>query len=141
MDTDVVATLISAVDEKMDEIAHPRVFRLFMPRREPRNVVGVAEIEEVERNANGIVRWNEGPYPPRSEPLRKGGNAFVRGDIDLRLHDAWWMGREQTDLRLLLMSGNEAEVLFRAWWSRAGTGGLRSRWETDGDVWPVRLIV
>ncbi len=86
------------------------------------------------------MRWTEGGYPALSEPLRKGGNAFIRGDVDLATHDAWWMGREQTDLRILL-AGEADTVIASAWWARAGTSGLHSRHETDGEVMPVRLLI
>lgn len=34
----------------------------------------------------------------KSSTSDQGGNAFIRGDAQLDLRDAWWMGREQTDL-------------------------------------------
>jgi hypothetical protein len=123
-----------------DREERPRVFRLLMPRAEPRRVVRSVEIPSVWRNERGILRWTEGGYPTLSEPLRKGGNAFIRGDVDLVTHDAWWMGREETDLRILLAHDVDS-MLVSAWWARAGTTGLRRRHETDGEVLPVRLIL
>jgi hypothetical protein len=104
-------------------------------------VVRAVEIESVWRNEPGILRWNEGGYPPLSAAKRKGGNAFVRGDVDLTPDDAWWMGREQTDLRILLRRDGDDRVVFGAWWARGGTNGLASRHETDGELLPVRLLV
>ena len=60
--------------------------------------------------------------------------------MDLATHDAWWMGREQTDLRILLARDADT-VIVSAWWARGGTVGLRSRHETDGEVMPVRLLL
>lgn len=71
-----------------DPVERPGVFRLLMPRGEPRRVVRAVEIPSVSRNERGIVRWNEGGYPALREPIRKGGNAFIRGDVDLASHDA-----------------------------------------------------
>lgn len=133
--------LIDAVLATEDPQNKPRVFRLFMPRGQPRTVVQATEIEPVWRNERGILRWKEGGYPPTSEPLRKGGNAFVRGDLELATHDAWWMGREQTDLRILLRRDGDDRVRFGAWWARGGTSGPGSRHETDGELLPVRLLV
>lgn len=50
------------------------------------------------------------------------------------------MGREQTDLRILLARDADS-VLVSAWWARAGTTGLHSRHETDAEVMPVRLLL
>jgi hypothetical protein len=135
----VWGVLLDAALATEDPQRKPRVFRLFMPRGQPRTVVHATEIAPVWRSERGILRWKEGGYPPTSEPLRKGGNAFVRGDVDLATHDAWWMGREQTDLRILLRREGEG-IVFSAWWARAGTAGLRSRQETDGEVMPVLLL-
>lgn len=98
-------------------------------------------MESAWRNERGILRWNEGGYPPLGAAERKGGNAFVRGDVELATHDAWWMGREQTDLRILLQSDGDDRVAFGAWWARGGSGGLDSRHETDGELLPVRLLI
>jgi hypothetical protein len=74
------------------------------------------------RNERGVLRWNEAGYPPLTAALRKGGNAFIRGDIELSAHDAWWMGREQTDLRLLFNREPDG-IALAAWWARGGTSG------------------
>lgn len=137
----VLARLVEAALEAPDPIRAPRVFRLFMRRGEPRLVVRCVEIESAWRNERGVLRWNEGGYPPLSAAERKGGNAFIRGDLDLTTHDAWWMGREQTDLRILLKREARDRIAFSAWWARGGTTGLNGRHETDGEVLPVRLLV
>jgi len=59
--------------------------------------------------------------------------------VDLTTDDAWWTGREQTDLRILLAK-DDGSVLVSAWWARAGTSGLTSHHETDGQLMPVRLL-
>jgi hypothetical protein len=134
-------SLVQAALETPDPVQTARVFRLFMRRGEPRFVVRCVEIESVSRSQRGILRWNEGGYPPLSAAERKGGNALIRGDIELAPHDAWWMGREQTDLRILLRREGDDRVEFGAWWARGGTSGLGSRHETDGELLPVRLLV
>ena len=58
------------VASSTDVVSQPRVFRLFMPRGKPRQVVKAVEIESVWRNERGILRWEEGGYPALSEPLR-----------------------------------------------------------------------
>jgi hypothetical protein len=131
--------LTEAVRATADPVAHARVFRLFLRRGEPRHVVRATEIESAWRNERGVLRWNEGGYPPLGEALRKGGNASIRGDTDVELHDAWWMGREQTDLRILLAQ-RDGEVTFTAWWARAGTSGLMTHHATDGEPMAVRLL-
>ena len=136
---DVLRTLGAALAEPGDLARQPRVFRLFMPRGNPREVTDCAEIEEVWLGHFETIRWREGGYPPTTEALRKGGNAFLRGDVEFQLRDAWWMGREQTDLRLLAAS-DPAGVRIGAWWARAGASG-ELKHSSDGDVWPVRLIV
>ncbi|HEC36538.1 MAG TPA: hypothetical protein ENI39_08395 [Anaerolineae bacterium] len=140
INADIWQRLIEAILETDDPIKQPRVFRLFMRRGKPRRVVEATEIQQVYRNERGTVRWTEGRYPPKTAPLRKGGNAFIRGDVQLTLRDAWWMGREQTDLRILLAEVS-GEIQVAAWWSRAGTSGLSSKHETDGELWPVRLLI
>jgi hypothetical protein len=132
--------LIDCIAATPDPSASPRVVRLFMRRGQPRQVVAAANIETVWRNERGVLRWNEGGYPPLTAALRKGGNAFVRGDVDLSPHDAWWMGREQTDLRLLF-DRKPTGIVLAAWWARGGTSGLASAAETDGEPWPVRILV
>lgn len=134
-------TLLEAARATSDPVAAPRVFRLFMRRGQPREVVAATEVEPVWRNARGVLRWKEGGYPSLAERLRKGGNAFIRGDTQLTTHDAWWMGREQTDLRLLLAGAGKGPVSVAAWWARAGTPGLGNSLETDGELWPVSLLV
>jgi hypothetical protein len=100
----------------------------------------VSEIETAWRTDRGIIRWHEGGYPDRTSTLRKGGNAFIRGDIRPNLADAWWMGREQTDLRILLRLTADS-VEFSAWWARAGTLGSESAYESDGELLPVHLYI
>jgi hypothetical protein len=123
-----------------DPTATPCVFRFLMPRGEARQVVATLEIEHVWRNERGVLRWEEGPYPTRAEPLRKGGNAFLRGDVAIRYDDAWWMGREQTDLRILLAREPD-EVVVSASWARAGVAGLGGHHETDGELLAVELLL
>lgn len=71
--------------------------------------------------------------------MRKGGNAIIRDKVDLRPDDAWWMGREQTELRIILAYVDDL-TLAAAWWGRGGTGGLKAQ-ETDGELWPVELLI
>jgi hypothetical protein len=127
------------VASSTDVVGQPKVFRLFMHRGQPRQVVKAVGIESVWRNERGILCWIEGGYPPLSEPLRKGGNAFIPGDAELTLDDAWWMGREQTDLRILLHRDGES-VLVSALWARGQHWPCR-RHETGGEVLPVRLLI
>jgi hypothetical protein len=133
--------IVAATDGAADPRGAPVVFRLFMARGRPREVIALTRIESVWRTARGILRWNEGGYPRLTEPTRKGGNAVIRGDVDLRPDDAWWMGREQTDLRLLLRRMGEDIIEVGAWWARGGTGGLGAGHETDGEFMPVRLLI
>lgn len=136
----VFEELLQAARELRDPLENARVYRLFMRRRSPRRVVDATRIERVWRNEHGVLRWEEGGYPSRTEPLRKGGNAFIRGDVQVNFSDAWWMGREQTDLRILL--GHSLQRIdISAWWARGGTTGLAGKHETDGELWPVHLIV
>jgi len=133
INVDVWQRLTKAVLETDDPVKRPRVFRLFMRRGKPRYVVDVTEIQQVYQNDRGALRWTEGGYPPRTAPLRKEGNAFIRGDVQLTLRDAWWMGREQTDLRILLTE-SAGRIQVAAWWSRAGTSGFSGKHETDGEL-------
>ncbi len=119
---------------------NPRVFRLFMPRGEPRHVVAMKAIQQVWQTDRGIIRWKEEGYPGPEAKLRKGGNAFIRGNIKLKHDDAWWMGRELTDLRILL-ANESGKLMFTAWWVRGGTGKSGSTAETNGEVLPVQLII
>jgi len=137
VEKDVWDTLLTAVFEASDPVKKPRVFRLFMKRREPRHVIHTSEILEVYRTQRGIVRWKEGKYPPITESFRKGGNFFVRGDVRLEFHDAWWMGRELTDLRILMAKEKDNKIRISAWWSR----GDSSKNGTNGELWPVKLLV
>lgn len=132
-------TLVSEAREMPIPIQRPRVFRLFMRRRQPRRVLALEEIVSVWTNERGVFRWNEGGYPALSEQHRKEGNAFIRNQVELRLDDAWWIGREQTELRVIL-SREGARVLVGAWWGRGGTGGLKGQ-ETDGELWPVEMLL
>ena len=129
--------LVNAVINTPDSANHPRVFRLYMKRGKPRHVIKTSEIEEVWLNARGIIRWKEGRYPSIKGPLRKGGNCFIRDDVELYLHDAWWMGRELTDLRILMSIEKNKTIVISAWWSR----GDSSKNGTDGELWPVKLIL
>lgn len=140
IDKAVWETLLGATERTTDPSSKSRVFRLFMKRRTPRHVVRASEIASVTRTERGIIRWKEGGYPALSESERKGGNAFIRGDIDFRLDDAWWMGREQTDLRILIAK-KEERILMSAWWARGGTGGTDSKSETNGEVLQVKLLL
>jgi hypothetical protein len=123
-----------------DPLQNPKVFRLFMRRRSPRHVIEATEIKQVWRNQRGVIRWKEGEYPLKSGTLRKGGNAFLRGDVILSLNDAWWMGMERTDFRILMQVESDT-IKLGAWWARGGSGGLGTKYETDGDVRPVRLLI
>jgi hypothetical protein len=140
IDRAVWEILLRAAKTAKDPINKPRVFRLLMKRRVPRHVVLASELANVTRTERGIIRWVEGGYPSTSEPLRKGGNAFIRGDTQLRFDDAWWMGREQTDLRVLLAKSAEA-IRVSAWWVRGGVGKSEGTSETNGELWSVRLLI
>ena len=131
--------LVVAALTSQPPIHVPRVYRLFMPRGEPRRVAALSEIVRVWATERGVTRWEEEGYPSRAARQRKGGNAFIQDRTELGLRDAWWMGREQTDLRLFL-SPHSAELEVAAWWGRGGTVGLRGQ-ETDGDLWPVELLL
>ena len=118
---------------------HPRVFRLFMKRRSPRHVIGAVEITQVWRDERGkTIRWTETGYLSMKDPSRKGGNAFIRGDVEFVFSDAWWMARELTDLRLLLAEAGD-QIQVAAWCSRGSD--LTDRHGTNGDVWPVHLLI
>lgn len=132
--------LVEAAISTLNPTNKPRVFRLFMERGDPRYVVSVSEIKDVWKNNRGVIRWKEGEYPNLSSPLRKGGNAFIKGDIRFKFTDAWWMGREQTDLRILL-TRQYGMIVISAWWCRAGSFGLAGKHETDGEIWPVKLLI
>jgi len=141
IDPKVWYIVLQAALSTTDPVNNPRVFRLFMKRGNPRHVVHASEIEEVWTSEQGAIRWSEGGYPSVSEPTRKGGNAFVQGDVQIQLGDAWWMGREQTDLRILLAKKANT-ILVSAWWARAGgRRGSPGRNDTDGALWPVLLLV
>jgi hypothetical protein len=136
IDCGVWNTLVQAAHDTADPVGRPRVFRLFMRRGQPRRVWRTSEIERVRIGRGGVIRWEEGGYPSLKEPLRKGGNCFIRGSAEIGLADAWWMGREQTDLRVLLARRRRGRLLVSAWWSRRD-----SRNGTDGELWPVRVII
>lgn len=140
VDKAVWETLLLAVKTAVNPVHNPQVFRLFMKRRTPRHVVSASKIEKVWRTKRGIIRWEERGYPSLSESLRKGGNAFIRGDTHFRLDDAWWMGREQTELRILL-AAETGEVEVTAWWARGGTGSASNAGESDGELWRVKLLI
>lgn len=131
IDANVWRVLERGVASNTDPQKNPRVFRLFMRRGSPRRVIEATEIGRVSRDERGTIRWKEGEYPLKSGTFRKGGNAFIRGDVNLRLSDAWWMGREQTDLRLLLAKAGE-KIQIAAWWSRGGTGGSPANTKQTG---------
>ena len=137
---DVLDKLQDALRQTTDPTSRPRVFRLFAERGQPRRVVMLSEIEDVWKNKFGTIRWTEEGYPNDKSKPRKGGNAFLRGDTDLSIHDAWWMGREQTESRLLLRMGEGGKIHLSAWYGRGGAR-LGNRTETDGDVWPARLLI
>jgi len=133
--------LISATISTPDPVNKPRVFRLFMKRGKPRHVIKTNEIKEIWRNSRGVIRWKKDEYKERSEPTRKGGNAFIHGDVKIQLVDAYWMGKEQTDLRISMVKEQNNEIRVSAWWSRGGTSGLSGKHETDGELWPVKLLI
>ncbi len=131
--------LIEEVMNTNDAIKNPRVFCLFMKKGKPRYVVETKEIEKekIRINRRGIIRWEIKKYPARESPNRIGGICFIRGDVQLKLDDAWWMGRELTDLRILLNKKDEKTIEVLACWSRGSTSGNG----TDGEVCPVKLII
>lgn len=136
IDEKVWNILVNAVIGTSDPANNPRVFRLYMQRHRPRHVIETSEIEDVWMNL-GVIRWEERGFPARNEPIRKGGNCFIRGDVKLNLTDAWWMGRELTDLRILMMIEENKKIVLSAWWSRGNLGPNG----TNGNLWPVKLII
>jgi len=140
VEAEILEAHVEAARVAADPFTNPRVFRLFMRRGRPRQVVHSSEIATVWRTSRGVLRWNEGGYPPLAAALRKGGNTIIRGDVELAAHDVWWMGREQTDLRILLCASGDS-VALGAWWARAGVVSSGDSLGTDGEPWPVRLIV
>ena len=139
--SNTLLSLVDAAHEASDAAGMPRVYHLFMRRGTPRAVVRADEITAVWRGDRGVIRWNEGGYPATTEPLRKGGNAFIRGDLEMTFSDAWWMGNEETDLRILLARGSNERVLVTGAWARKASGRHLGAHDTDGDLWPIRLQV
>jgi len=74
----------------------------------------VSKIKDVYINDLGCMRWREVGYPSSDKKFRKGGNAFIRGDTHITYEDAYWMGREQTELRILLNKHTEDKIEFSA---------------------------
>ena len=51
------------------------------------------------------------------------------------------MGREQTNLRLLLASDNGQSILVAGGWGRTGANRGLGRHDTDGELLRVRLMI
>lgn len=124
----------------------PTVYRLFMVRGKARHVVAASRIRDTWQAPYGVTRWQEGGYPSRFERLRKGGNAFVRTDAELRLSDVWWMAREQTDLRIIFAPSASRVMKVSAWWVRGSDaqrvrGSAQGRYDTQGTPLPVHLLI
>lgn len=138
--------LVEAAGQPVAEGSRAAVFRLFMIRGEARHVVELSPITETWLAPYGITRWKEGGYPSRVERLRKGGNAFLRSDANLKLSDVWWMAREQTDLRIILAPIGPGRASLGAWWVRGSDnqkvkGLAAGRFDTQGTPLPVHLLV
>lgn len=123
-----------------DHVERPRVFRLLMRRRFPCHVVDASEIRHVQLGPRGVIRWEEGQYPASKEPIRKGGNAFIRQDAKLLPVDAWWMGDEKTDVRILI-AGHNNVISVSAYWARKNPMGNLGQYGSDGEPWPVKLLI
>ncbi|MDG6999963.1 MAG: hypothetical protein JRN15_12710 [Nitrososphaerota archaeon] len=108
-----------------------RAFSLFQQRgrRYPCSVVDFQEIK-VKNVRPGIFRFPGVNYPAGTS-VRNCGTLMMQSEpLELTNHFAYWMGREQTNLVILMKNGLVDPEDYEALWVDN---------ETDGEFVPVRL--
>lgn len=97
------------------------VFALFSKRRTHWDII------EIQKNPITILEVEDGYtyfypgmkelgfYPPRNSPKRFCGTFVVGEGLELGLVDAYWMGREQIDLRIKMEGDESGKLTYKAW--------------------------
>jgi hypothetical protein len=69
-------------------------------------------------------------YPEKKSKVRNCGSVWILSrdeNLELELADAYWMGRDLVEVRILMKSNDKGEVSYKSYWTK------------DGDFFPIKV--